>query len=299
VEKTVCLSRLLRYSSGVNIKHGPKEMTTSRQQAESRPGTAPSMDLGKPPVVETSLGCYFNRIEGWNVLHYGALWSKFRDKYPNPEFQPPVLPTLEPPITFQWAPGDALIPIRALFADARRTQLVQLQADLFLHNWRKTDQTTSYEHYDRILPLFKEDWGVFAAFLQEQGLKRPSLSRCEMSYFNHIVRGEHWQSFNDLPRLFRVWRGFPPGSVFGNIELAAFNVVQAIGKGKVTIVVSPGVRRLDGKEVLQMNVTATRVPEGSEDKDLFAGLDDCHEIALRAFQGFVTDDALLKWEKNR
>lgn len=120
-----------------------------------------------------------------------------------------------------------------------------------------------------------------------------------MTYFNHIVRGEHWQNYSDLPRLFRAWRGFPSGSAFGNIELAAFNVVQSIGKGKVAVVVSPGIRTLDGKEILQMNVTATRVPEGSEDKHLFAGLDECHEIALKAFQDFVTEDALQRWEKNR
>jgi uncharacterized protein (TIGR04255 family) len=257
------------------------------------------MDLEKPPVIETSLGCFFSRIEGWNVLHFGALWDRFREKYPLAEFPPPILPMLEPPIRIQWSPGDVLIPIRSLFTDASKTQLVQLQADLFLHNWRKTDKTPNYEHYDRILPLFKEDWATFSSFLEEQSLRRPTISRCEMTYFNHIVRGEHWQDYADFPRLFRAWRGFEKDSVFGNIELAAFNVVQAIGRGKVTMVVSPGVRTLDGKEILQMNVTATRVPDGSEDKDLFAGLDDCHEIALKAFNSFVTEEALQKWESKK
>jgi uncharacterized protein (TIGR04255 family) len=272
-------------------------MTTLRHPTEAQSHATSSMDFKNPPVVETSLGCYFNRIERWNVLHYGALWSRFRTKYPNQEFQPPVLPAVQLPLNLQWTPGDALIPIRALFTDTANTQLVQVQSDLFLHNWRKTDKLSRYEHYDRILPLFREDWTVFTEFLKEHGLKHPSISRCEMSYYNHIVRGEDWQDFSDLPRLFSIWRGLSPGTK--NVEFVAFTVVQAFGKGKVTIAVNPGVRRLDGKEVLQMNITATRESQGSVDKDLFAGLDECHQNALNAFEGFVTDEALAKWERTR
>ncbi len=273
-------------------------MQTSSENAGLRQSST-SLDLRKPPVVETSLGCYFSEISGWNVLHFGALWEKFRAKYPNVEFPPPVVPILEAPITLSWSPGDSLVPIRALFTDERKTQLVQIQmhpqTNLFMHNWRKRDEHPTYEHYDHILPLFKEDWGVFTSFLKEQKLTRPKFTRCEMTYFNHIVRDEHWATYADLPKLFRVWRGFDANSIFKNIEQAAFNVVQAIGKGKVNVVVSPGVRLADGKEVLQLTVTAIRVTEGSEDKDLFDGLNECHDIALKAFREFVTDETLKGW----
>src|SRR5260370_27865259 len=256
-----------------------------------------SMDLRKPPVVETSLGCFLSEISGWNILHFGALWKKFRAKYPNVEFPPPVIqaPTLGAPITVNWSLGDSLIPIRALFTDERKTQLVQLQTNLFLHNGRKRDESPTYEHYDHILPLFKTDWAVFTSFLEEQKLTRPKFTRCEMTYFNHIVRGEHWTTYEDLPKLFRVWRGFDANSIFRNVEQAAFNVVQAVGKGKANMVVSPGVRLADGKEILQMTVTTARVPEGSTDKDLFDGLNECHDIALKAFREFLTDEALKQW----
>jgi uncharacterized protein (TIGR04255 family) len=254
------------------------------------------MDLRKPPVVETSLGCFFANIPGWNVLHFGALWGKFRAKYPNVEFPPPVIQNTEPPITVQWKPGDSLVPIRVLFTDERKTQLVQLQTNLFLHNWRKRDESPTYEHYDHIVPLFKKDWEVFTSFLDEQKLKRPKFIRCEMTYFNHIVRGEHWNAYEDLPKLFRVWRGLDTNTIFKNVEQVAFNVVQAVGKGKVSVVVSPGVRLDDGKEILQMTVTGARIIEGSEDKDLFDGLNECHDIALKAFREFVTDEALKGWD---
>jgi len=254
------------------------------------------MDLRKPPVVETSLGCFFEEIAGWNILHFGALWARFREKYPHAEFPPPIIQLPESAAPIRLQPGNTFLPIRALFTDERKTQLVQLQTNLFLHNWRKRDESPTYEHYDHILPLFKADWADFTSFLNDQKLERPRFARCEMTYFNHVVRGEHWNVYADLPKLFRVWRGFDGNSIFRSIEQAAFNVVQPIGKGKVNIVVSPGVRLSDGKEILQMNVTATRITEGSEDKDLFDGLNECHDISLQAFREFVTDDALKVWE---
>src|SRR5207247_4316390 len=86
--------------------------------------------------------------------------------------------------------------------------------------------------------------GASFFFHAEDGIRAPlvtGVQTCALPiYFNHIVRGEQWQSYADLPRLFRAWRGFEKDAVFGNIELAAFNVVQVIGRGKVTMVVSPG-----------------------------------------------------------
>ena len=276
-------------------------MTNTKQSAmQTEPGelrrlSTPAMDLKKPPIVETSLGCFFSPIPGWNVLHFGALFEIFRGKYPNVEFPLPVMEQPQLPVAVSWTPGDLLIPIRALFSDDKKTQLVQLQSTLFLHNWRKRDEHPTYEHYAQVLPMFKADWEVFVAFLGKNNLPRPKFSRYEMTYFNHIVRGEQWKGYEDLPKFFRNWRGFDSGSAFGNIEQAAFTVVQPIRKGKVTVVVAPGVRVSDGKEILQLNFTSTVLPGDQTDTDLFNGLDECHQIALVSFRNFVTDEALRAW----
>ena len=263
---------------------------------ELRRASIASLDLQKPPIVETSLGCFFYPIPGWNVLHFGTLFERFRGKYPNVEFPPPVIEQPQQlPITVSWAPGDSVIPIRALFSDDKKTQLVQLQPTLFLHNWRKRDEHPTYEHYAQVLPMFRADWEVFVAFLAKNNLPRPKFTRYEMTYFNHIVRGEHWRGYEDLPKFFRNWRGFEPASAFDNIEQAAFTIVQPMRKGKVTVVVAPGVRISDGKEILQLNFTTTVLPVDHTDEDLLRGLDECHEIALMAFRAFVTEEAVKAW----
>lgn len=262
-------------------------------------------DLQKPPAVETSLGFYFPRVAGWNILHFGALWGKFREKYPITEFPAPVIPNLgNPPIKIEWNPSETIIPIRTCFTNADKTQLVQFQDNplretMFLHNWRKTEATMDYQHYDAVLPLFKRDWATFLEFLSEYDLPRPAVTRCELSYFNHIVRGEDWQEYADLPGLFRAWRGFDKDSVFKQPVFVGFNVVQVVGNGQISIAVGPAVRTTDGKEILQMNVTGVATVTETGDSSLFAGLAECHEIAIRGFRSFVTDEALLKWGANQ
>jgi uncharacterized protein (TIGR04255 family) len=275
-------------------------MSSSAERVQATGERPSSMDFDKPPVVETSLGFFIAKITGWNVLHFGALWEHFRNKYPLTEFPPPIIqPILGSQVTLQWSASESMIPLRALFTDESRTQLVQIQNDFFLHNWRKTDKTPDYTHFEQVLPLFKQDWSTYLEFLKAQHLDRPKVLRCEMSYFNHIVRGQDWEDFEDLSRLFRMWRGFEKGGVFRHLESAAFNIAQSIGKGKAQIFVTPGVRAADGKEILQMNLTASTVPNGSEDNELFEALTQCHQIALKAFDGFVTDESLKKWGMKR
>lgn len=59
-------------------------------------------------VAETATGFYFQRIEGWNVLHHGALWERFRTEYPKYEFLPTLLET---------PPHIASLPTRVGFVD--------------------------------------------------------------------------------------------------------------------------------------------------------------------------------------
>src|SRR5215813_5012343 len=90
-----------------NTKQSPMQTESGEQHRQF-----PSIDLKKPPIVETSLGCFFSAITGWNVLHFGALFESFRGKYPNVEFPPPVVEQPQLPVTVSWTPGDLLIPIR-------------------------------------------------------------------------------------------------------------------------------------------------------------------------------------------
>ena len=249
-------------------------------------------DLVNPPVGEASVGFYFQRIQGWNPIHQGALWEKFRERYPEVEILPPLLDAApQPRVTFDFTS----FLVRTCFVDKTKTQVVQVQDGLVLHNWRKMNEGR-YQRYEAIRSLLREDWLNFHGYLQESSFNRPTVMRCEMSYFNHLVRGVDWEDFSDLPKIFTVWRGSPRSSGSGKLQMASFALSFRLEKGTVNIAVQPAVRSTDGKEILQFILSSSVVPNGSEEDEIFQSLDECHENAARAFMEFTTEQARERWK---
>ena len=253
-----------------------------------------ALNLEDPPVVETSIGFYFNRIEGWNLLHQGVLGEKYRSKYPDVE----ILPTVFDPTQQQKFQLDLNAPVlRTGFSDPTKTQLVQVQDGLLLHNWRKTPEGPKYRKYETIRAFLQEDWNTFRLFLEERKLKGPTVTRCEVSYFNHIVRSEGWRDFSDLPKTFTVWKEFPLSTSGGVVQMAAFAVIVKLDDGTVNFGAQPAIRASDGKEIIQFSLTASAQPASSTDHDLFECLDVCHENVCRVFLDFTTEKARERWRQ--
>jgi uncharacterized protein (TIGR04255 family) len=255
-----------------------------------------NLQLENPPVVETSVGFHFAKLEGWHLLRQGLLWGKFRPEYPELEILPMIVQAATPQ-TFQFDMNSPVM--RTGFTDKSRTQLVQIQDGLLLHNWRKTNESPQYKRYDAIRSRLRSDWATFRAYLHEESLKDPVVLRCEMSYFNHLVRNEDWKDFADLSDTFTVWKGLPESSSYGTAQVAAFNVMHQLDSGTVNVIAQPGIRPSDGKEVIQFSLTSSVKPKSSDDEELFRCLDECHENARRAFFDFTTDKARNRWREIR
>lgn len=273
-------------------------MTASHEHTVPTLGTSPQtrLDFGNAPVAETSLGFYFQKLDGWNVLHHGSLWERFRSAYPAYEFLPPVVdvpPQLNSLLDFN------AFPFRAAFVDKTRGQLVQMQNGLLLHNWRKTDDAPEYQRYEVVKAWLRSDWDTLRSYLREGAFKEPVVTRCQMDYFNNLVRGDDWQDFSNLPNIFTPWRGLPQSATEGTVQMVSFSVLYQFESGNVNVAVQPAIRRTDGKEILQFTLSSSVIPKNSEDKELFICLDECHNNAARAFLYFTTDKAREKWEQRK
>ena len=252
------------------------------------------LHLERAPIAETSLGFYFQRIDGWHVLHQGVLWDRFRDKYPSLEILPIILetaPTTSQP--FQIEMGSPTL--RTAFTNLEKTQLVQVQNGLLLHNWRKTPESPKYRRYDESRVLLQRDWDLFNGYLEERSLKSPVVTRCEMTYFNHLVRDHDWKEFSDFPKIFTPWKGIPTSNSFGSIQGAAIGALYQLESGVVNVVVQPGIRSTDGKEIVQFTLSSVVIPQSSDDAELFKCLDECHDNAQRAFVDFTTEEVRDRW----
>jgi len=255
---------------------------------------SPSFD--QPPVVETALGVQFAPLEGFDVLHLGQLFSLFKEiGYSKYQLKPPVG---QQEIRLAEEGDFAKFPLRCWYITPDESQLVQIQREFFIRNWRATDANAEYQHFTSIMPLFQRDWVLFCSFLREQGMKAPEVSRCDVTYINHLLRGEDWETYDDLSALFPIWRGIELKELFTAIEVGQFLVGFKLpeGAGHIQFTLQPAVRN-DGKELFQLTVTASGKPLTSNDSDLFKWLDLGHLAVVNGFVQFTSEKAHRKWGK--
>lgn len=274
-------------------------MTTIQERALASMNQQPQfrIDFRNPPVAEVAAGFYFQKIDGWNVLHQGALWERFQDRYPESEFFAPIVDAPKMAIQVNIAENIASLPIRVGFVDRTKTQLVQTQDGLLIHNWRKTPDRTEYQRYESIRSHLGEDWRTFKSYLRDKSLKTPTVTRCQIDYYNHLVRGEVWQDLSELPNIFAAWRGLQQPGKDSKLQAASFSVSYALARGTINIIVQPAIRTIDGKELIQFTLSSSIPPTSSADDELFSRLDECHDNAARAFVDFTTDEARERWNQ--
>ena len=153
----------------------------------------------------------------------------------------------------------ATFPIpRCWFLDGSKNQLLQLQSDRFLRNWRQIDGHESYPRYGSLIQEFQREWDDFLAFISTEGIDRPTVNQCEMTYINNLPRGVGWQDFSELGKVFTPLRarkevGFlPPPEVF------AWDTVYNLpdNRGRLRINMQPAFRGRDLKMILSLDLTA-------------------------------------------
>src|SRR5207248_3295992 len=146
-------------------------------------------DFRAPPVTEVAIGVQFGTLDRLLAPHLGLIWAEFRDQFPEIEEHPPLDPVFE---TFSdKAPGLpvphlellATLPTpRVFFINTARTELLQVQRDRFIHNWRKIGDGDAYPRFERMLETFKAGFLKFEAVVTHEGLGSIIPNQCEVSY---------------------------------------------------------------------------------------------------------------------
>jgi uncharacterized protein (TIGR04255 family) len=258
-----------------------------------------------PPAVETVMGFHFAQIAGWSPLHLGQLFSVFEADYPNGEMLAPVvdlsLASRGGALNFLEA-----MTLRAAFSDKLKSQLVQVQQSFFLRNWRRVVDGQQYAHYSELKPRFTADWQGFTSFLKQVGLGSPAVYRCEVTYVNHLVRGDIWNSYNDLAALLKPIAERASGSEQGRQyaflpEAATVNLVAGYNLAQMAVSLQiqaqSAIRQPEGTEVIQLTVTAQSKPDSESDQSLSDALDRCHDAVVLGFDDATTSKAHKLWGK--
>lgn len=258
-----------------------------------------------PPVVEKAVGVEFSPLARWGVPHFGLYWSEINDEYPKFDVQPPLPSQIEavdqaqrgaPGLTIEF--GDPSR-VRCWFLHRSDSQLLQLQDNRLILNWRRLRQDEEYPHYKTFLPVFQKEWQRFGGFLKRNQFEEPSVVQCELTYVNHVARGEGWKDFGDLPRVTTLLAGTPKGlPVPESIALnARFNMPEQ--QGRLHIALQPAIRNADGKEVLQVTLTVRGAPRGSGIENLVQWFDEGHKRIVAAFTEVTTPEMHKLWKRSR
>jgi len=261
-------------------------------------------DYDNPPVVETAIGVEFASLEKWEVPYFGLFWQHIQAAYPHFEVKPPVVTEVEKPQVEFGHSQISLLEVskplvRCWFLNEARTELIQVQNDRLIHNWRKVSGGEPYPHYDNIRPAFERDWEQFCEFLSLHGLGMPDVRQCEVTYVNHIDRGEGWDTFADLPGVFPSWAGATPENFLPVPESILLNVSYLMPEkqGRLRIAVVHAFRQTDARETLQLTLTARGKPASNAVPDLLKWLDLGREWVVRGFTDFTSRRMHELWRR--
>ena len=141
------------------------------------------------------------------------------------------------------------------------TEMIQVQRDRFIKNWRKAADKDHYPHYEPIIkPAFQRDFYEFQAFLAEENLGTVNVNQCEVTYVNHIVSGHGWETFDELHRIFTFWEPTPdpiPGRTDDCRVHARFTIrADQTPIGRLHVDIQPALRTTDNQPMYVMNLTA-------------------------------------------
>src|ERR1022692_3788638 len=158
----------------------------------SRPADLPNFE--NPPVVEVVLSIQFEQIARLRTAQIGLLWTKLRAEFPKVEELAPIAPVIEsfgPPtagrVGFRFEALDVPPLARVLFLNDSQDQLVQIQPDRLLHNWRKTTGAQPYPRYGAIREAFLRELGLFQEFLAQESVVLFAFNHAGAKYVNNSL----------------------------------------------------------------------------------------------------------------
>lgn len=265
----------------------------------STPSASPDLrlvDYERPPVVETSFRFTFPPIKGWTVFHLGLFWAHLRKRYPYAEVRLPMGAVEMEELDFKLGLEVRLesFPLRSWFLDSSRNQLLQVQPNAFVRNWRAIEAEHKYCHYSDLKPMFQEDWAIYQDFLKEENLVAPAVFQCEVTYVNHFVKGREWKELEDVARLFKRVKFELAGALVTSISFSA-NVTG----NQVRMDASPGLRA-DGTPIIQLTLKVNSSPTTAGEADVWTTLDGCHKLLVETFADIMNDDLQKQvWKRTR
>lgn len=263
--------------------------------------STPLLEFTRPPVVEVALGIQFRPLSGLRGINLGPLRDRWRGPYPQVEEQPPLPPAVEAfptpgELTFQLNVG-AVPPVRYWFLSETGTELVQLQQDRLIVNWREGAPTTPYPRYGALRQQFTDRVADLQQFLLDGNYGVLDVTQAEVSYINAVSVSDRGPA--NLSALLRNW-GDLSGNHLGDPEQANVGLVfrvPNIGRGPVRmhIAIDPAQKASDAAPAMFFTLMVRGAPTTATTDAALQFMDGAHEHLLTSFDELTSDTMHEVW----
>jgi len=269
---------------------------------------SPFPDFTDPPVVEVVLGVQYEPLPALRTPQIGLLWSEFREHFPKLEEHAPLDPMMErfgiagtPRANVRFEMMQKPPVPRCWFLNEAGTELIQVQQDRFVHNWRKVGEGDEYPRYDHVRGTFEQELAIFERFLQKEGVGTLVPNQCEVTYVNHIDAGDGWSRHGELGNVLTLFAPKYSNAFLPEPEEARLTCRYVIPDekgnplGRLHILVDPACRRGDDRPMFLMNLVARGRPDGDGVDGVLRFLDLGREWVVRAFAAVTTPQMHKTW----
>lgn len=251
--------------------------------------------LARPPIVEVALGVQFAPLQALAPLHIGRLWDRaYREAFPHWDVRPllsrwvETFPAVPPRLGFRLTEQPK--PARVWLLNQDRTELIQVQPDRLVYNWRREGPDQPYPRFQPIRDRFVQVFEALNGFAKEDLQQAVKPDHAELVKLNRIY------DVTTLPEAVTTGGALPPraeGLVEG--RSCAFQLAKLSPDGKFLgrlYVIGEERTDDDGKAHVHLEFTA-RGPLPDRDPNKFFTL--ANDWINDAFQAWVDPKLIATW----
>lgn len=219
----------------------------------------------------------------------GVFWDAVKKDFPNVQELPPLAPIIEGPSpAFQ--PTSINVQLltappapRVWLMSPTGANLIQIQHDRFLFNWKKTSDEETYPRYNNVFARFENYFRIYQEILASQDALPLTFRQFELAYVNIIgpknglavvgeggllvdhLRQNSSDRFLPNPELLNISASYSLPSNFGRLHLTAAPAVLA------------------NERVVRLDLTARGIPAERIEEHRSAWFDLAHDWIVHGF----------------
>ena len=245
----------------------------------------------------------FKPLDALQSVHLGLLWSLFRSQgftavedhgELEPEFEDLEIGRVQR-VGVKFRTFDDAPPLpRVWFLNESKTELIQVQRDRLIVNWRQGATPEPYPRYESVMLRFQSALKLFRDFLKAENLGGVDPNQCELTYVNHIPAGEGWESHGEAGLIVAPWKESYSDSYLPTPEdvlfRLRFRMTDDLGnlQGRLHVNLQPAFRTIDTHPIYVLTLTGRGRPQPQDLEGSLQLFDREHEWIVRGFTSITT-----------